>query len=134
MITVHISPSAQTISIEHLPQGNFTLTPEEAWSVFQRLKERQTEIYDMVLQRQKSKNMGETEVHEAIAALLKRLPAGYPEGTFTKGTKGYQLEIDNTIIFRDAIPEDAITHTKNYVEARERIPGLPVGVIYGIYD
>ena len=52
MILVHISPSAQTVSIEHLPMGDITLTPEEAWSVLQRLKERQTEIYDMVQQRE----------------------------------------------------------------------------------
>lgn len=42
--------------------------------------------------------------------------------------------IDRTIIFQRASGEDAIKHTQNYVDARKRTPGLPVGVIYGIYD
>jgi hypothetical protein len=55
MITVHISPSAQTVSIEHVPIGDLTRTPEDAWSILQRLKERQTERGDMVLQRETQK-------------------------------------------------------------------------------
>lgn len=54
MILVHISPSAQTVSIEHLPQGDLVLTPEQAWSILQRLKERSSEIYEMVLQREET--------------------------------------------------------------------------------
>jgi hypothetical protein len=76
----------------------------------------------------------EREVVETINAILRRLPAGYPTGTLTKGPAGYQLTVDHTTIFRDASAEDAIKHTTNYIEAREKHPDLPVGVIYGLYD
>lgn len=51
-ITVHISPSTETVSIEHLVQGNITLSPEEAYSVLQRLKERERELHALVAKRQ----------------------------------------------------------------------------------
>ncbi len=70
-----------------------------------------------------------------IHTLLEKLPTGYPTANFDgDDVNGYTLEIGSTIIFRGASSEDAIKHTKNYVEARDGHPGLPVGVIYGIYD
>lgn len=81
-----------------------------------------------------AKQKDEAEVNKTILALLRKLPAGYPEAMFRKGTMGYHLEIGRTIVFQGASPEDAIKHTTNYVEAREQHPDLPVGVIHGIYD
>lgn len=52
MITVHVSPSANKVYIEHTPYGNLMLSPEDAWSIYQRLKERQTDIYNLVVQEQ----------------------------------------------------------------------------------
>lgn len=78
--------------------------------------------------------MSEAEVNETIQSLLKQLPAGYPPAQFSKTATGYRLQIEHTTIFRDASGLDAIKHTKNYVEARDGHPDLPVGVIYGIYD
>lgn len=73
-------------------------------------------------------------VKQMISTLLERLPAEYPTANFSRENNGYRLMIDNTIIFQGASSEDAIKHTKNYVEARIEHPTLPVGVIYGIYD
>jgi hypothetical protein len=73
-------------------------------------------------------------IGEVVTTLLKDLPVGYPPTTFSKNADGYMLEIDHTIIFQAASAEDAIKHTTNYVEAREKNPDLPTGVIYGIYD
>jgi hypothetical protein len=78
--------------------------------------------------------ISEEGVNAAIHGLLKELPADYPPATFRKDAEGYWLEIDRTIIFREATGEEAIQHTANYVEARKNSPTLPVGVIYGIYD
>lgn len=76
----------------------------------------------------------EEEVNKTIKALLEQLPASYPPYIFSKSDRGYWLEIERTIIFRRASAEEAIKHTKNYVEARKASPNLPIGVIYGIYD
>lgn len=78
--------------------------------------------------------LSETEVTETVTVLLGDLPSHYPPATFTKTATGYWLDIDHTIIFRDASGEDAIKHTQNYVDARRDSPNLPIGVIYGIYD
>ena len=78
--------------------------------------------------------MNEAEVNATIEDLLKKLPAGYPPAQFSKQATGYRLMIEHTMIFQGASGEDAIKHTKNYVEARDGHPNLPVGVIYGIYD
>jgi hypothetical protein len=94
-----------------------------------------TEKYKSLLQSlYAAPTISETEVNAAIQVLLKQLPANYPPATFKSTTTGYWLEIDHTIIFRDASGEDAIKHTQNYVNAREGHPDLPIGVIYGIYD
>lgn len=76
----------------------------------------------------------EAEVTATINTLLEKLPEGYPPAQFSKGTTGYMLMIEHTIIFQGATAEEAIRHTTNYIEAREGHPNLPVGVIYGIYD
>jgi hypothetical protein len=78
--------------------------------------------------------MDPVEVENKIAALLKELPAHYPEPKFTKEERGYVLEIDRTLIFNGVSAEDAIKHTRHYVEARKESSDLPIGVIYGIYD
>jgi hypothetical protein len=78
--------------------------------------------------------ISDEEVNATIQALLKQLPAGYPPASFTKTAEGYMLQIDHTIIYREASGEEAIKHTTHYVEARKDSPTLPVGVIYGIYD
>ena len=78
--------------------------------------------------------LSETEVKEAIHALLEQLPKSYPPFIFSRNEKGYWLEIERTIIFRGASGEDAIKHTTHYVQARKDSPSLPIGVIYGIYD
>ena len=78
--------------------------------------------------------MLESEVTETIHTLLKNLPAGYPPAKFSKTATGYMLRIGSTMIYQGVSDEDAIKHTKNYVEAREGHPNLPIGVIYGIYD
>jgi hypothetical protein len=73
-------------------------------------------------------------VEETVRNLLTQLPKSYPPYIFSRNERGYWLEIERTIIFRGASSADAIKHTKNYVEAREGHPDLPIGVIYGIYD
>lgn len=52
MITVHISPSAETVSVEHLIHGNLVLSPEEAWSIYQCLYERHSDLHKLVAKRQ----------------------------------------------------------------------------------
>jgi hypothetical protein len=52
MITVHISPSAETVSIEHTTHGNLVLSPEEAYSIYQRLHERRSDLWKLVARRQ----------------------------------------------------------------------------------
>lgn len=52
MIIVHISPSAETVSIEHLAHGNLVLSPEEAYSIYQRLHERRSDLHKLVAKRQ----------------------------------------------------------------------------------
>jgi len=74
------------------------------------------------------------DITETIRILLEKLPEHYPRANFSRTTEGYQLGIASTIIFRAASASDAIKHTRNYVEARQKHPDLPVGVIYGIYD
>jgi hypothetical protein len=80
---------------------------------------------------EKKKLPAESETE--INALLEKLPANYPPARLTKAA-GYTLEIDHTIIFRDVTLEEAIKHTRNYVDARREHPNMPIGVIYGIYD
>ena len=56
MITVHVSPFAQTVSIENLPEKQtLLLSPEDAYSIYQRLQERWSEIRDMVSERRQEK-------------------------------------------------------------------------------
>lgn len=74
------------------------------------------------------------QVDETLHTLLEQLPVEYPPATLSRDAKGYRLEIDRIIIFQGASGEDAIRHTKHYVEARAGHPDLPVGVIYGVYD
>ncbi len=52
MITVHISLPAEKVYIEHTTHGNLTLSPEEAWSIYQRLYEHRSDIEDLVGRRQ----------------------------------------------------------------------------------
>lgn len=52
MITVHISPSAETVSVEHTTHGNLVLSPEEAWSIYQRLHERRSDVWKLAARRQ----------------------------------------------------------------------------------
>lgn len=78
--------------------------------------------------------LDQVETEKAILALLKELPAHYPEPKFTKEERGYVLEIDRTLIFNGVPEEEALKDTRHYVEARKKSPTLPIGVIYGIYD
>ena len=74
------------------------------------------------------------EVKQAIQPLLQRLPKNYPAALIDRDVLGYSLKIGHTLIFKETTGRDAIKHTTNYVEAREKSPTLPIGVIYGIYD
>ena len=78
--------------------------------------------------------LDQVETEKAILALLKELPKNYPEPKFTREEQGYILEIDRTLIFNGVSLEEALDDTRHYVEARKKSPGLPIGVIYGIYD
>jgi hypothetical protein len=52
MITVHVSPSEEKIYIEHTTHGTLIISPEEAWSIYQRLHERRSDIYGLVRRRE----------------------------------------------------------------------------------
>ncbi len=79
--------------------------------------------------------ISDEQVSKTVHALLEQLPAGYYQlASFTKTVDGYMLQIDHTIIYRDATAEEAIKHTTHYVEERKKSPTLPIGVIYGVYD
>lgn len=55
MITVHVSPSTKRVVIEHLSTGSLDLSPEDAYSLLQRLKERQQDIYNILEREKRSK-------------------------------------------------------------------------------
>jgi hypothetical protein len=99
-----------------------------------RTKENELPTFAEALTDAMLKSESEVESIGTIQALLKQLPTSYPPTKFEETPTGYALSIDHTVIFRDASAEDALKHTRNYVEAREGHPDLPVGVIYGIYD
>ena len=62
IITVHISPSDQTASIEHLPgEQTLQLTPEQALSVYYRLHEHVSELQYLVEMRQGKKRYRTSE-------------------------------------------------------------------------
>lgn len=52
MITVHISPSEEKVYVEHTTHGNLVLSPEEAYSIYQRLHERRSDLWKLVARRQ----------------------------------------------------------------------------------
>jgi len=74
------------------------------------------------------------DIEPIIQAQLVKLPDDYPTSCFTKDEHGYKLSIGNTLIFHSASAREAIERTRRYVAERDRQPGLPVGVIDGIYD
>lgn len=73
MITAHISPSEEKIYIEHTTHGNLVLSPEEAWSIYQRLHERRSDLWSLVAKRQ--------------VRLLAGKPVEPQEGSSTDGDK-----------------------------------------------
>ncbi len=49
-ITVHISPSANKVYLEHIPgYGTITLDPQDAYNLFARMQERKTDLYNLAL-------------------------------------------------------------------------------------
>ncbi len=78
-------------------------------------------------------------VSQAINELLAKLPKGYissHELAYDVTASTYHLVLlpTHTLLFKEARGQEAIERTTRYVAERERQPGLPVGVIDGIYD
>lgn len=130
----------EVLSVDHL-QGSGAATVKCLDPVEKGFEQREISRYDL----KRYYTIESKAVHEylpsdpklvgaTIQDLLAKLPADYPQATFSYEPPSYKLMIGNTMIFQGASSSDAIKHTRNYVQEREGHPDLPVGVIYGIYD
>jgi len=78
-------------------------------------------------------------VSQAIGELLAKLPEDYIAGHelgYNVTTKTYHLVLlpTHTLLFKEQKGSQAIECIRRYVAERERQPGLPVGVVDGMYD
>ncbi len=75
MITIHISPSEHSVSIEHVPgHETITLSPKDAYNLLTRLEERKHDLYTLATDQYDCKECGSVHKIGTSCVAIEKLP------------------------------------------------------------